>query len=64
MDKPSKRQDLRHLRDGYALLKEALDEFQQVYRKDNILANTVRTLGAIEDTIYQYVSERGKDNGI
>lgn len=55
--KPSKRQDMEHMRTGYALLKEALDELLQVYRKDNVLAKAVRTLGAIEDTIYQYVTE-------
>lgn len=55
--KPSKRQDAEHLRTGYALLKEALDELLQVYRKDNVLAKTVRTLGVIEDTIYQYVTD-------
>lgn len=55
--KPSKKSDAQHLRNGYALLREAIDEFQQIYRKDNILAHTVRVLGAIEDTIYQYVTE-------
>lgn len=58
MKAPSRKQDQQHLRAGYALLKEALDEFAQVYYKDNILAHTVRTLGAIEDTIYQMVTEK------
>ena len=53
---PSRKQDQQHLRAGYALLKEAMDEFDQVYHKDNILAHTVRTLDAIEDTIYQIVT--------
>lgn len=57
MDRPTKRQDLQHLRTGYALLKEALDEFQQIYRKDSVMAKTVRTLGAIEDTLYQMITE-------
>lgn len=54
---PSKAEDREHMRKGYALLKEALDEFDLVYRKDNIMARTVRMLSAIEDTIYQYVTE-------
>ena len=54
---PSRKQDRKHLHDGYALLKEALDEFLQVYRKDNVLVHTVRTLGAIEDTIYQMITD-------
>lgn len=58
MKTPSRKQDLQHLRAGYALLKEALDEFSQMYYKDNIMAHTVRTLGAIEDTIYQMVTEK------
>jgi hypothetical protein len=58
--KPSKRQDMEHMRTGYALLKEALDEFLMVYRKDNVMAKAVRTLGAIEDTIYQYVTDNGR----
>jgi hypothetical protein len=56
--KPTVKQDMQHLRNGYALLHEALDEFLQVYRKDNILAHTVRVLGAIEDTIYQMITSR------
>lgn len=56
--KPTVKQDMQHLRSGYALLHEALDEFLQVYRKDNILAHAVRVLGAIEDTIYQMITSR------
>lgn len=56
MDKPTKREDREHLKAGYALLREALEELQQVYRKDNIMAHTVRVLGAIEDTLYQEVT--------
>ena len=54
---PTKAEDREHMRQGYALLKEALDEFDLVFLKDNIMARTVRTLSAIEDTIYQYVNE-------
>lgn len=57
MKAPSRKQDLQHLRAGYALLKEAMDEFSQVYRKDNTLAHAYRVLGAIEDTIYQMITE-------
>ena len=60
MDKPTKREDREHLKAGYALLREALEELQQVYRKDNIMAHTVRVLGAIEDTLYQEVTATGK----
>lgn len=55
--KPSRKQDMEHLRTGYALLKQALDDLLQVYRKDNILAHMVRTMGAMEDTLYQMVTE-------
>ena len=55
---PSKREDANHLRTGYALIKEALDELLQVYRKDNTLAHAVRVLGAIEDTLYQEITDR------
>lgn len=55
---PTVKDDMQHLRSGYALLHDALDEFMQVYRKDNILAHAVRILGAIEDTIYQMITSR------
>lgn len=56
--KPSRREDAEHLRTGYALLKDALDELLMVYQKDNILAHAVRVLGAIEDTLYQAITEQ------
>ena len=56
--KPTRKEDRQHLVTGYALLKEALDEFQMIYNKDNTMAHTVRKLGAIEDTIYQLVTAR------
>ena len=55
---PTIRQDAEHLRTGYALLHEALDELLMVYRKDNTLAHAVRVLGAIEDTLYQKITDR------
>lgn len=56
MNKPSKRSDRHHLRTGYALISEGLDELLQVYRKDNIIAHAVRVLGAIVDTLYEYIN--------
>ena len=57
MKVPSKKEDAQHLRAGYALLKEAVDELAQVYRKDNTLVHAYRVLGAIEDTIYQKITD-------
>ena len=54
---PSKKEDAQHLRMAYALLVDAIDELSQVYRKDNTLAHTHRVLRAIEDTIYQYITD-------
>ena len=42
---------------GYVALRQALNELLRVKHMDNILAHTVRTLGAIEDTLYQYATE-------
>ena len=56
MNKPSKRIDRSHLRAGYALISEGLDELLQVYRKDNIIAHAVRVLGASVDTLYEYIN--------
>ena len=56
MNKPSKRSDRQHVRVGYALISEGLDELLQVYRKDNVIAHAVRVLGAIVDTLYEYIN--------
>lgn len=56
--KPTRKEDRQHFDTGYALLRDALDEFQQIYAKDNALAHTVRTLGAIEETLYQLMTAR------
>ena len=53
--KANKRQDAQHLKAGYTLLKEALDELLQIREMDNITAHAVRVMGAIEDTLYEYV---------
>ena len=55
--KPSRKQDGEHIRNGYALLKEAIDEFAQVHRKDAIIAHVYRALGNIEDMVYQAITE-------
>ena len=54
---PSKKEDAAHLRTAYALLVDAIDELSQVYRKDSMLAHAFRVLRAIEDTIYQYITD-------
>lgn len=54
---PSLREDKEHLRTCYALLNEAIDELAQVYRKDNITAHAMRVMGAIEDSLYQILTE-------
>lgn len=57
MMKNTRKNDAQHLRQGYALLKEAIDEFAQVYYKDNVMAHAYRVLGAIEETLYQMITE-------
>ena len=51
------RDDKIQVNKGYVALRQALTELQRVKHMDNILAHTVRTLGAIEDTLYQYATE-------
>ena len=48
-------QDNLHLKMGYVKLHEALNELERVYAKDNIIAHMVRTMGAMEDTLFEYV---------
>ena len=48
--------DQRHLNMAYVRMHETLNELQRVYRKDNALAKMVRTLGAMEDTLFEYVT--------
>ena len=52
-------EDNKHLYTGYILLTESLNEFQKVYNKDNVLAKAIRVIGAIVDTIYEYVAKKG-----
>ena len=48
-------QDNLHLKMGYVKLHEALNELERVFAKDNIIAHMVRQLGAMEDTLFEYV---------
>lgn len=48
-------QDNLHLKMGYVKLHEALSELERVYAKDNVIAHMVRQLGAMEDTLFEYV---------
>ena len=54
---PNEKENVEHLRKGYALLREAVRELQRVYRKDNVLAHAVNVLGAVEDTLYEYAAQ-------
>lgn len=47
-------QDSLHLKMAYVQMHEALNELQQVFLKDNIIAHMVKTLGAMEDTLFEY----------
>lgn len=54
-------QDRRRLNMAYNKLHEALDELLRVTTKDNIIAHMVRTMGAMEDTLYEYVTPIRRD---
>lgn len=57
--KPSSRlaeQDALHLKLGYVHLVDTLNELEQVFHKDNIVAHMVRTLCAMENTLFEYVT--------
>lgn len=41
----------------YALMHDALNELCQVVNKDNILIHMQNRLYAMEDTLYQYITE-------
>lgn len=49
-------EDQRHINYAYVQLHEALNELQRVYHKDNVLAHMVHQIGAIEDSLYEYVT--------
>ena len=48
-------QDAMHLKMAYVQMHDALNELERVFAKDNIIAHMVRQLGAMEDTLYEYV---------
>ena len=58
-------QDSAHLKMAYVHLHDALNELDRIWKKDNIIAHAVRVLGAIEDTLFQYVvpDREGGRNG-
>jgi len=58
-------QDSVHLKMAYVHLHDALNELEMVWKKDNIIAHAVRVLGAIEDTLFEYVvpDRKGGRNG-
>ena len=53
-------QDSAHIKMAYVHLHDALNELERVWKKDNILAHMVRTVGAMEDTLFEYVAPARK----
>ena len=49
-------QDSMRLKMAYIHLHDALNELQQVWHKDNVVAHMVRQIGAMEDTLFEYVT--------
>lgn len=47
-------QDSLHLKMAYVQMHEALNELQQVFIKDNVIAHMIKQLGAMEDTLFEY----------
>lgn len=45
-----------HINTAYAHMRDVLTELNQVLDKDNILSHMVRQIGAMEDTLYEYVA--------
>ena len=39
-----------------------INELEHVWHKDNIIAHMVRTLGAMDDTLFEYVTPSHKAN--
>lgn len=48
-------QDSVRLKMAYVHLHDALNELSLVFNKDNIIAHMVRQIGAMEDTLFEYV---------
>ena len=53
-------QDGLHIKMAYVHMHDALNELQRVFAKDNVLAHMVNKLGAMEDTLWEYVVPNGK----
>lgn len=51
------KREQRRIDSAYANVKAALDEIAQVLDKDKYLIGVQSTLYALEDTLYQYVSD-------
>ncbi len=51
-------QDGDHLKMAYVHLHDALNELERVWKKDNVVAHMVRTIGAMEDTLFEYIAPR------
>ena len=49
-------QDRRHINMAYVQLHDALNELESVFKKDNVLTHMVRQLGAMEDTLFEYIT--------
>ena len=58
-------QDGLHLKMAYVHLNDALNELDKVWKKDNIISHMVRKMGAMEDTLFEYVvpNRKGGRNG-
>lgn len=53
-------QDQRHINMAYVLVHDALNELNQIYLNDSIMAHVIRHLGAMEDTLFEYVGPARK----
>jgi len=53
-------QDLSHLRVAHANIYDAMTALERVYGKDSVILKSIRTLGVLEDTLYQYITDGRK----
>jgi hypothetical protein len=53
-------QDMAHLRTAHANIYDAMTALERVYGKDSVIIKTIRTLGVLEDTLYQYITTDGR----
>lgn len=51
-------QDSAHIKMAYVHLHDTLNELERVWKKDNVVAHMVRTIGAMEDTLFEYIAPR------